>query len=54
MTLTQDKLDDFQIACKPARDWLAVNAHPETSICIDMQSAEIVEGVARVVYEVED
>jgi len=50
----ETKMKEFEELCKPLNKWLQKNYHPHTKIIIETDSAEIVEGVMAVPFEVVD
>ena len=51
MILSKDKIDEFQEAAKPLIKWLNENCHPHVTAVVECGSAELSEGVCRVVVE---
>lgn len=49
-----EKLEEFEKLTKPLNDWLQENGHPHQQIIITFDSAELVEGVLAVPFEVKD
>jgi hypothetical protein len=45
MTLTDNQLESFNEAVRPAIKWLAENVHPHTAITITSTGAELFEGI---------
>lgn len=43
--MTDDKRSTFEAAARPLIEWLAKNVHPHTSVIVDSNSAELVEGL---------
>jgi len=50
----QQLTDEFSALCKPLNEWLQKNFDPHTKIIIENNSAEIVQGVVKVPFEVLD
>jgi hypothetical protein len=53
-TKNGDLMDEFKVLCKPLNEWLQKNYHPHAKIIIEVDSAEVVEGVMAVPFEVKD
>ena len=49
---TEKLKEEFEELCKPLNEWLQKNYHPHTKIIIQNDSAEIVEGIMGVPFEV--
>jgi len=49
---TEKLKEEFKELCKPLNEWLQKNYHPHTRIIIENDSAEIVEGIMAVSFEV--
>lgn len=50
----KEKLEEFEKLTKPLNEWLQKNGHPHQQIIITFDSAELVEGVLAVQFEVKD
>lgn len=50
----KEKLEEFEKLTKPLNEWLQKNGHPHQQIIITFDSAELVEGVLAVSFEVKD
>ncbi len=50
----KEKLEEFEKLTKPLNEWLQKNGHPHQQIIITFDSAELVEGVLAVPFEVKD
>ena len=46
MILTEEERKAFAAAAEPLIEWVAQNCHPHTSVVLDANSAELLEGVA--------
>lgn len=49
MVLTDEQKKSFEAAARPMIKWLCENCHPHVTTIIDPQSAELKEGVSRIV-----
>jgi len=52
--MQEKQMEEFKALCKPLNDWFQKNLHPHAKIIIEIDSAEIVEGLMAVPYEVKD
>jgi len=52
--IDQQQIDEFSALCQPLNEWLQKNFSPHTKIIIENDSAEIVEGVTGVPFDVVD
>ena len=46
-----ERRKSFEVAVEPVIKWLCDNTHPHTKIIVDCTSAELVEGLMRVVTD---
>ena len=51
MILSKEKINEFQEAARPLIKWLNDNCHPHVTAIVEPGSAELAEGVCRVVVE---
>jgi hypothetical protein len=51
MIVTKEQIEEFEKVCRPVIKWLNDNCHPHITAVIDCGSAELVEGVRRIVNE---
>ncbi len=50
-TLTKEQINKLKEVCQPVSEFLQKNFHPHVQIVVDCNSAEILEGYARVKFE---
>ena len=46
--------EEFKLLCKPLNEWLQANYHPHTKIIIEVDGAELVEGIMGTPFDVVD
>ena len=51
MTLTDEQRKSFEEAARPLIKWLCENCHPHVTVIVEPSSAELKEGVSRIVVE---
>ncbi len=51
MMLTKEQRETFEEAARPLIKWLCENANPHASVEVRLESAELREGVCKIVVE---
>ena len=51
MVLTNEQKESFEKAARPLIEWLCKNCHPHVTVIVEPGSAELKEGVSRIVVE---
>jgi len=51
MIITDQQIKELEEAARPLIEWLNTLAHPHVNVIVDCSSAELVEGIARIVNE---
>ena len=49
MVLTDEQRKSFEVAARPMIEWLCKNCHPHVTAIVEPGSAELHEGVSRIV-----
>ena len=51
MILSEIEYETFEAAARPLIKWLCENCHPHVTVIVQSDSAEITEGVCRIIVE---